>query len=197
MKTKTKFLLSAVAEDAFPVSERAEVAFVGRSNVGKPSLVNALVGTRMARVSSKPGLTQAINFFEVDATPPRGRSQQIMVADLPGYGYARVSKKESRGWASFIDPYLSQRGLLKLVVVLVDSTIPVQPADQEMVQWLKDVGRPYLLVGTKSDKIGSSRRLFVLNRLASVFESRLLAVSATTGDGLDELWRIILAKCAR
>ncbi|HPV03739.1 MAG TPA: ribosome biogenesis GTP-binding protein YihA/YsxC [Myxococcota bacterium] len=204
MKIKTRFILSAVSPEAFPASPRPEVAFVGRSNVGKSSLINALVGTKMARVSSRPGLTQAINFFEVDVAAVPGLSVSrpgtffpMMLADLPGYGYAQVSRKESRGWASFIDPYLSARDQLVLVVVLVDSTIPIQPGDMEMVQWLRTMNRPFLIAATKLDKIGPSRRLAETNRLAAGFEARVLGVSATSGDGLEELWKIVLANCKK
>lgn len=197
MKTKTKFILSAVSERDFPESARPEAAFVGRSNVGKSSLINAMVGTRMARVSSRPGVTRAANFFEVDVADRNGPFYPMMVVDLPGYGYARVSKSELRGWAAFIEPYLTFRKRLKLVVVLVDSTIPAQDGDREMIEWLKSAGRPFVVVATKSDKVGSSRRLAEANRLAASFGCRVMPVSATTGDGIDDLWRTVLAACRR
>jgi len=195
MKTKTKFILSAVSSDQFPESDRPEVAFVGRSNVGKSSLINAMVGTKMARVSSKPGLTTAINFFEVEVARATGPFIPIMLADLPGYGYARVSKKESAGWSKFIDPYMTDRRQLRTVVVLVDSTVPVQGSDIEMIQWLRAANRPFVMVGTKSDKIGPSRRLGEINKLAAEFGCKVLPISATTGDGIEDLWRVILAAC--
>lgn len=195
MKTKTKFLLSAVSTDQFPETGRPEIAFIGRSNVGKSSLVNAMIGTKVARVSSKPGLTTAINFFETDVARATGPFIPLMMVDLPGYGYARVSKKESAGWVKFIDPYLSERAVLKSVVVLVDSTIPAQPGDIEMVEWLRGAGRPFVMAGTKSDKISPSRRQSEINKLSAIFGCRILPVSARTGDGIEELWRIVLAAC--
>lgn len=195
MKTKTKFILSAVAPDQFPESDRPEVAFIGRSNVGKSSLINAMVGTKMARVSSKPGLTTAINFFEVEVARATGPFIPLMLVDLPGYGYARVSKKEARGWSKFIDPYLGDRQQLRVVVFLIDSTIPVQDSDAGMVEWLRETGRPFVMVGTKSDKIAPSRRQSDINKLSLEFGCKVLAASARTGDGIEDLWRIILAAC--
>ncbi len=193
MKTKTKFILSAVAPDQFPETGRPEVAFIGRSNVGKSSLINALVGTRMARVSAKPGLTTAINFFETDVASDKGPFVPMMLVDLPGYGFAKVSHKESAGWSAFIDPYLAERPLLRLVVLLVDATIPAQASDVQMVEWLRGAGRKFVVVGTKSDKIAPSRRQSEVGKLAAQFGCRILPISARTGDGIDELWRIVMA----
>ncbi len=192
MKTKTKFVLSAVSPDQFPDTDRPEVAFVGRSNVGKSSLINMLVGTAMARVSSRPGMTTAINFFEIEVARDKGPFIPMMLADLPGYGFARVSKKESAGWSSFIDPYLAGRDNLRVVIVLVDSTIPAQASDIAMVQWLRGAGRRFILVGTKSDKLSPSRRQSEMKKLGAQFGSDILAVSARTGDGIEDLWRLIL-----
>jgi GTP-binding protein len=197
MRTKTKFILSGVAPEHFPVSERPEIAFIGRSNVGKSSLINAMVGTKTARVSSKPGLTTTINFYEVDVARNVGPFYEIMIADLPGYGYARVSKRESAGWSKFVDPYLAGREQLKAVVVLVDSTIQGQVSDFEMVDWLNRANRQFILVATKSDKISPSRRLSEINKLGDEFGAKILPVSSTTGDGVEDLWRLILSVCRK
>src|SRR6202166_3901378 len=121
MRYVTQFLLSAMAAEQFPAPDVPEIAFLGRSNVGKSSLLNALVGEKAAKVSGTPGRTRAINFF---ALLDENRRRKLVFADLPGYGYAKISKSISAGWPKFIDPYLAERQQLKLCICLVDSNIP-------------------------------------------------------------------------
>src|SRR5271169_631961 len=123
---QTQFLLSAMDAAQFPASSTPEIAFLGRSNVGKSSLLNALVGEKTAKVSSTPGRTRAINFF---ALLDQSQRRKLVFADLPGYGYAKISKSISAGWAEFIDPYLAERTTLKLCVCLIDSNVPPQEPD--------------------------------------------------------------------
>src|SRR5580693_5212726 len=120
---KAQFMLSAVSAERFPKASVPEIAFLGRSNVGKSSLLNALVGAKAAKISSTPGRTRAINFFEVS---DGRRGSEMMFADLPGYGYAKISKSISAEWPKFIEPYLATRETLALCICIVDSNVPVR-----------------------------------------------------------------------
>ena len=190
-----RFLLSATSPAHFPVSGPPEVAFLGRSNVGKSSLLNALLGSKQAHVSSTPGRTRAINFFAVserEDQPPR-----VVFADLPGYGYAKISKSISAEWPSFIDPYLREREPLALCLCLIDANIPAQESDAQLLHFLREAGRPFLLIGTKADRLsgnGRAKALAALRRgldLGSPEEEPLQLCSARTGAGLKELWSTI------
>lgn len=187
MKVHTKFLLSALAPDHFPPAELPEVAFLGRSNVGKSSLINSLVGAKIARTSNTPGRTQAINFFEI-RWPGRTRPE-LVFADLPGYGYARVPRSITRTWPQFIEPYLSQRATLLLCLCLVDANIPPQESDSQLIAFLRQNDRPLLVVATKADRVGS-RLHASLNALKRAHQVDLvLPYSSKTGMGQDELWK--------
>src|SRR5580698_11382548 len=139
----------------FPASTAPEIAFLGRSNVGKSSLLNALVGDKAAKVSSTPGRTRAINFFLVS---DERHAPRKVLADLPGYGYAKISKSISAEWPKFIEPYLQERETLRLCVCLVDSNIPPQPNDVQLLEFLKSTGRPLVVVATKADKLSGNGR---------------------------------------
>lgn len=195
-QTFTRFLLSATAVDHFPAPTVPEIAFLGRSNVGKSSLLNALARSQQARVSSTPGRTRAINFFSVSdraSGPPR-----VLFADLPGYGYAKLSKSISAEWPSFIEPYLHERPTLALCLCLVDSNIPAQQSDAQLLAFLRDAGRPFLVVATKADRLSGNARGKAITALrqglalSSQEKEPLLLVSARTGTGLSELWRSVL-----
>src|SRR3954467_7292308 len=153
MRYQTKFLLSALDANQFPAPSVPEVAFLGRSNVGKSSLLNALVGEKAAKVSSTPGRTRAINFFQLTDEKERPR---IVLSDLPGYGYAKISKSISAEWPKFIEPYLAERETLKLCVCLVDSNIPPQASDHQLITYFKQTQRPFLVVGTKADRLSKN-----------------------------------------
>ena len=182
----TQFLLSAMAPAQFPAPTVTEIAFLGRSNVGKSSLLNALAGEKAAKVSSTPGRTRAINFFAL--RDPRG-SEKLRFADLPGYGYAKISKSISAEWPKFIEPYLAERGTLKLCVCLVDANVPPQARDAQLLDWLRSVDREFVVVATKIDRLSGNQRV---RNLASLREGlkvqHLLPVSAKTGFGIKELW---------
>src|SRR5579859_7713156 len=150
MRYQTKFLLSAVDASHFPAPFAPEIAFLGRSNVGKSSLLNALVGDKAAKVSSTPGRTRAINFFSLADEKQRAK---FAFADLPGYGFAKISKSISAEWPKFIEPYLAERETLSLCICLVDSKIPPQESDAQLIRYLKELEKPYLVVGTKADRI--------------------------------------------
>jgi GTP-binding protein len=191
MKYQTQFLLSAMDAAQFPASTTPEIAFLGRSNVGKSSLLNALVGEKAAKVSSTPGRTRAINFFALAEEGQAGR-HKVVFADLPGYGYAKISKSISAGWPDFIDPYLAEREQLKLCVCLVDSNIPAQQSDKQLIDWLRHQGRDFAVVGTKVDKQSGNQRtksLATLKRDLGIDD--LLFLSSKTGAGLKDLWQRI------
>lgn len=190
----TKFLLSAMAEQQFPAPAAPEFAFLGRSNVGKSSLINALLGEKAAKVSSSPGRTRAINFFAL-LPSPSSLEPRLLFADLPGYGYAKLSKSISAEWPSFVNPYLAQRPNLKMCICLVDSRIPVQSSDRQLLDALRAMERSFLVVGTKADKLSGNDRAKAVSRLQQGLETDdLLLCSAKTGAGIKELWARILAE---
>jgi GTP-binding protein len=195
MRYTTQFLLSALAAAQFPVPGVPEIAFLGRSNVGKSSLLNALVGEKAARVSQTPGRTRAINFFSMldDRQRPR-----LVFADLPGYGYAKISKSISAEWPKFIEPYLQERQTLELCVCLVDSNVPPQPSDAQLQEWLRAAGRAYVVVATKVDRLSGNQRTRNLAALKKGLDAEeILPVSAKTGHGVKELWARIEEAGAR
>ena len=186
MRYTTQFLLSAMDAAQFPPPDAPEIAFLGRSNVGKSSLLNALVGDKAAKVSSTPGRTRAINFFALQ--DERQRTQMIF-ADLPGYGYAKISRSITAEWPKFIEPYLAERETLSLCVCLVDSNIPPQPPDKQLLEWLQAAGRDYLVVATKADRLSGNERTRNLAALKKGLETEaILPISAKTGAGVRELW---------
>lgn len=188
MRPTPTFLLSAMAAAQFPETEAPEVAFLGRSNVGKSSLLNALVGSKQAHVSATPGRTQAINFFALHEGAP-GRPPTLMFADLPGYGYAKISKSISAEWPKFIEPYLADRQQLALCVCLVDSKIPPQESDAKLIAYLKSIHRSILVVATKADKLSGNEKTKSAAALKSGLGiDQLMLCSAKTGLGLKELW---------
>jgi len=193
MRVYPKFLLSAMAPEHFPPPSAPEVAFLGRSNVGKSSLINALLGSDQARVSQTPGRTRAINFFAIADSPTRQQPRWIF-ADLPGYGYAKISKSISAEWPSFIDPYLTRRETLTLCICLVDSNVPPQNSDAQLIEFLQSVGRKFLVVGTKADRLSGNARVKAERTLREGLGiERMLLCSAETGRGLNELWTEISA----
>jgi len=195
MRYTTQFLLSAVAAAQFPAATVPEIAFLGRSNVGKSSLLNALVGDKAAKVSSTPGRTRAINFFHL--LDERQRAQ-LAFADLPGYGYANVSKSISAEWPTFIEPYLAERTTLGLCVCLVDSNIPPQESDRQLIDWLRAAGRNFVVVATKIDRLSGNERTRNLSVLKKGLElEEVLPVSAKNNYGIDKLWARIEAVAAR
>jgi len=187
-----KFLLSALDAAQFPAPSAPEVAFLGRSNVGKSSLLNALVGSRQAKVSATPGRTRAINFFALfpDAkAAAHNAPPSLILADLPGYGYAKISKSISAEWPKFIDPYLTDRPTLALCICLVDTNIPPQESDAQLLAFLRAHQRGFLVVGTKSDKLSANKlaqSTAALRRDLAV--DTVLPCSAKTKLGIKELW---------
>jgi len=181
-----QFLLSALSAAQFPAASVPEIAFLGRSNVGKSSLLNALVGEKAARVSQTPGRTRAINFF---ALLDQSQRPKLVFADLPGYGYAKISRSISATWPAFIEPYLADRETLALCVCLVDSNVPPQPGDRLLIDWLRAAQRNFIVVATKIDRLSGNGRTRNLAALKEGLElDEILPVSAKTGYGVKELW---------
>ena len=182
-------MISAADPARFPVSTLPEIAFLGRSNVGKSSLINSLVSNKIAKTSNTPGRTQTINFFEI-RWPGRPKPD-LLFADLPGYGYARVPKDVKQLWSGFIDPYLLERQQLELCLCLVDANIPPQSVDIQLVDFLRKANRNFLVVATKADRAGTKIQAS-LNALKSALDlERVLPYSSKTGAGHDELWKVI------
>jgi GTP-binding protein len=191
-----KFLTSAADPKFFPPEGPPEFAFLGRSNVGKSSLINSLLGQKLAHVSSTPGRTRTINFMGIYTKPGQPDPSQILV-DLPGYGYAKLSRSITAEWPTFIEPYLQERTALKLAIVLIDSNIEAQEPDRILIQFLRRMGRDFLVVATKSDKLSGNK---LRNALATLARDHgidaLLPYSTKTGAGRAELWREIMARIA-
>jgi GTP-binding protein len=191
MRYTTQFLLSAMAVEQFPPPDMPEIAFLGRSNVGKSSLLNALAGEKAAKVSSTPGRTRAINFFALLDSSQRRR---LVFADLPGYGYAKISKSISQGWPAFIEPYLAIRSTLALSICLVDSNVSPQQSDRQLIDWLRAAGRNFAVVATKIDRLSGNQRTRNLLALKKGLDlDEILPVSSKTGSGMKELWMRIEA----
>lgn len=173
-----------------PVSRLPEVAFSGRSNVGKSSLINRLLGRKaLARVSSEPGKTVTINFYNLDG--------QLHLVDLPGYGYAKVGMSDKKRWSGLIEGYLKdEKRMLGMVVQLVDMRHPPSAQDKEMIQFLTETGTPFIILLTKADKLNKTERQ---QRLASIGneipelpeDTVILPFSSKTGEGVDELRGIL------
>ena len=190
MRILARFILSANDAAQFPAPGPPEIAFLGRSNVGKSSVINALVGTKLARTSSTPGRTRAINFFEIRrAGQPK---PEFLFTDLPGYGYAKVSREISEDWARFVDPYLHQRSTLSLCLALVDANIPAQESDRQLLAFLRAQQRPHVIVATKCDRMSGNELSQAMRKLGKEYPGTpMIAFSAKTGSGKDDLWNHI------
>lgn len=190
------YLASAVRPDQYPPGDFIEVAFVGRSNVGKSSLINSLCRRGgLARISGTPGKTQTINFYGVTVKFSEEDRRQFLLVDLPGYGYARTGRAVRRQWSKFIDEYLADSPRLKLVCQLVDSRHPPMTSDQEAYRRLAELGLNVQVVATKADKLSRqavTKSVAVIRaglRLPAAAE--VIAYSAPKGTGRDELLDVI------
>jgi GTP-binding protein len=190
MRVLSRFLAAATDASHFPAPSLPEIAFLGRSNVGKSSVINSLVGDKVARTSSTPGRTRSINFFEIRW--PGKPQPELIFADLPGYGYAKISREISQEWPKFIEPYLNERSTLSLCVVLIDANVPPQQRDRQLLDFLSASDRNFLLVATKSDRLSNNQLHNALCTLTQEYPAaRPLPYSAKTGAGRDELWKQI------
>jgi GTP-binding protein len=196
MRVLARFVLSASDVAHFPAPGLPEIAFLGRSNVGKSSVINCLVGSKLARSSSTPGRTRSINFFEIRrAGQPK---PELLFTDLPGYGYAKISREISQDWARFVDPYLEQRSCLALCLALIDANIPPQESDRQLMEFLHSRKRPYLIVATKSDRMSGNSLSQAMRTLSHEYAgAAIIAFSAKTGIGKEEIWKQIRASAER
>jgi len=183
-RIESEFLLSASGPGQFPREKYPEIAFLGRSNVGKSSLINALVGQKgLAYTSNTPGRTQAINFYLV--------GNEYCFVDLPGYGYARVSGDRKLEWKKLIESYLLERQVLELCILTLDGRRGWMQSDLDLKRWLEVHHRPYLVVATKMDKLkNQSERQRTLSSLGEVAGEEKMC-SAVTGRGVGEIWQAI------
>ena len=190
MRVMARFMAAATDAAHFPAPSLPEVAFLGRSNVGKSSVINTLVETKLARTSSTPGRTRSINFFEV-RWPGKPRPE-VIFADLPGYGYAKLSREISQEWPKFIEPYLNERPTLALCLALVDVNVPPQDSDRQLLDFLNASGRDFLLIATKSDRLSNNQLGKALQGLAKAYPTAtVIPFSAKTRVGRDEVWKKI------
>ncbi len=183
--TTAEFIKSAFQESDWPGDSKPEIAFLGRSNVGKSSLINSLLGVRgLARTSSTPGRTQSLNFFLIN--------KRFRFVDLPGYGYARVPKIIKSGWGEMATDYLAKRSQLVLSIHIVDSRHEPTKLDLQLHEWLVHNSKPRLIVATKSDKLSNNALRESMEHARSVFqEESVVAYSAKTGTGQQDVWRMI------
>jgi len=189
MKVKNpQFVISAVSPQQYPESNLLEIAFAGRSNVGKSSLINALLGRkRLAYHGSKQGMTRQINYYNID--------DEIHFVDLPGYGFANVSKCEKNLWAKVIENYLNVRKQLYLLIMIVDIRHKPSPDDIQMYNWIKNTGINHIIVANKADKINRTEtpsKIKVIRETLEVpDEANIIPVSVLNKKGIENLWQEI------
>ena len=187
MKFKSRFIISAADPKQFPPEDLPEIAVVGRSNVGKSSLINALTGqSGLARTSRTPGRTRLVNWFEIES--------RFHLVDLPGYGYAEVSRAMRESWRPLIESYLSERKTLAGVLLLIDVRRGAQDEELDFVPWLEARTTPIVVALTKSDKLAKNKRMLEVSKAKKQLGLRRdpVAVSAQSGEGIDALWRAIV-----
>lgn len=184
---KAELILSAVKKEHYPATVVPEIAFAGKSNVGKSSMINALLNRRkLARTSSQPGKTQTINFYNIN--------DAFNFVDLPGYGYAKVSKQEKEKWGAMIETYLKGRNQLKEVVLLVDIRHEPSINDQQMYQWIKSYNFSGYVIATKADKLSRSQQIKGIAAIKKCLEIKennlIIPFSATSKAGVEEVWTL-------
>ena len=179
-------MTSASGADDFPKERLPEVALVGRSNVGKSSLLNALMRQSLARTSAAPGKTRLANFYRVK----RGAAPALFLVDLPGYGYARGGDASAREFNRLAEAYFARTGP-RGVILLVDSRHPGLESDMDAWQWLQVQPWPHAVIGTKVDKLTRAERARHGREFTTLFDIPVPLISAQTGEGLDELWKMI------
>jgi GTP-binding protein len=193
-----EFARTATRPEDWPRGPFPEIAFVGRSNVGKSSMLNALAGRKgLARVSGTPGRTRALQFFDLAFRPtPAARPRQVRFCDLPGYGYAKVSKAERDRWAAMIEDYLRGRDVLRAVVLIVDARHPPAESDVDALSFLRSGGRRVVVAATKADKLPRTRMgaaLRAAEEALGLDRGEVVPFSAVEGTGSDALWARLAA----
>ncbi|MCI6233335.1 MAG: ribosome biogenesis GTP-binding protein YihA/YsxC [Selenomonas sp.] len=194
--TQARYLASAVRKDQYPEEKKPEFVFIGRSNVGKSSLINSLTRVKnLARVSSQPGKTQTINFYELGAKlPGEEERRSFYLVDLPGYGYAKTGKEKRKLWSAFIEEYLKTSEQLQFVCQLIDIRHAPMASDIEMFQWLVRAGIPVLVIATKADKIGRlarEKQVHVIQKALGVPDLSVLPYSSLKNEGRSELLDVL------
>ena len=179
-----ELMLSAVSKRQYPNTDLPEIAFAGRSNVGKSSLINKLLNRKkLARVSAQPGKTATINFYDIDKT--------LIFVDLPGYGFAKVSKQEKEKWGKMIEEYLNEREQLIQVILLVDMRHKPTNDDIMMYNWIVESGFEPIVIATKKDKVKPSQRESALKLIKDTLNiDEVIPFSSEKGDGVDEVWSL-------
>jgi len=183
-----EFMISAVSDQQYPRGVLSEIAFVGRSNVGKSSLINSLLNRKkLVKTSATPGKTQMINFFDVN--------HELVFADLPGYGFAKVPKAVQKKWRSLVEQYLTNRENLRAVVLIVDIRRKPTDLDLHMQEWLEEYEVDYILVATKADKLSQVEQSKQLKQIRQAFlkdtDKELVAYSSKNQRGRKELWKLL------
>ena len=194
--TQGIYLASAVCKEQYPEVPRKEIVFIGRSNVGKSSLINSLTRVKnLARVSSQPGKTQTINFYEIGAKLPQVEErQEFYLVDLPGYGYAKTGAQRRKIWSKFINEYLLSSPRIQFVCQLIDVRHEPMASDVEMFRWLVENNLPVLVIATKADKIGKNavaKNVAAIKRSLGIPDLDVLPYSSLRNQGRQELLQVI------
>ncbi len=194
--TQGTYLASAVCKEQYPEVPRKEIVFIGRSNVGKSSLINSLTRVKnLARVSSQPGKTQTINFYEIGAKLPQVEErQEFYLVDLPGYGYAKTGAQRRKIWSKFINEYLLSSPRIQFVCQLIDVRHEPMASDVEMFRWLVENNLPVLVIATKADKIGKNavaKNVAAIKRSLGIPDLDVLPYSSLRNQGRQELLQVI------
>jgi GTP-binding protein len=187
---RAEFAAAAAGPEGFPRAALPELALLGRSNVGKSSLLNRLLGRRrLAHVSRTPGKTRLVHFYRIERS-----AGALLLVDLPGYGFARVSKAERAGWRALVEGYLAGREPLRAALLLQDLRRDASPEEHDLLAWLAARGIPALVIFTRADKLAAARRAARVRELEAQYDlpaGRAIATSAATGLGIPELWRAV------
>lgn len=186
--TNAEIVISAVSQKQYPNDQLSEIALAGRSNVGKSSFINKLINRKnLARTSSSPGKTQTLNFYKIN--------DAFYFVDVPGYGYAKVSKKERKKWGQMMEEYFQTRDTLKAAVLITDVRHEPPSTDVQMYDFLKHFELPVLVVATKLDKVPKNKRAQYIKRTKETLEmepeDEIIPFSSETGEGKDEAWGIL------